>query len=294
MGAADEQDIWVEQSRNGDHAAFAALIRTHQPMIHSLTYRMTGSVADAKDLAQETFIRAYQQLDSFNGAAKFSSWLYRIAVNVCLDWQRREARRSRLHDGLLIQDVVAIASAGGKIFVAGDRMKVYSSDLKSFGWTILSPPKGRLGMVNNHLGLAGCNRWLLFEAESINLYDTILGTWTNLPGVDGIALADSSGFWVGGNWNSGSNLHFIDPNTMQVRSYTLPNIHYGIAAIASDKEYVWVACKDETIMIFNKTSHTWTKSFKMPCVITAFAFSVKTAWLGGDGSLFEIEKIEVY
>ena len=90
MGDTDEQQLWVEQSRNGDHAAFAALIRAHQPMIHSLTYRMTGSVSDCQDLAQETFIRAYQQLDSFNGTSKFSSWLYRIAVNACLDWPRRE------------------------------------------------------------------------------------------------------------------------------------------------------------------------------------------------------------
>jgi RNA polymerase sigma-70 factor (ECF subfamily) len=97
MGESDEQHTWLERSRNGDHAAFAALIREYQPMIHSLTYRMTGSVADCQDLSQETFIRAYQQLDSFNGTAKFSSWLYRIAVNACLDWKRRETRRSQLH-----------------------------------------------------------------------------------------------------------------------------------------------------------------------------------------------------
>jgi RNA polymerase sigma-70 factor, ECF subfamily len=97
MGDTDEEKIWVSQSRNGDHAAFSTLIEAHQQMIHSLTYRMTGSLADAKDLAQETFIRAYQQLDSFNGTAKFSSWLYRIAVNTCLDWRRRETRRTQLH-----------------------------------------------------------------------------------------------------------------------------------------------------------------------------------------------------
>ena len=113
MGDADEQKIWVEQSRNGDHAAFAALIRAHQPMIHTLTFRMTGSLADAKDLAQETFIRAYQQLDSFNGSAKFSSWLYRIAVNASLDWQRREARRSRLHDHWVQSQDAESAEAGG-------------------------------------------------------------------------------------------------------------------------------------------------------------------------------------
>ena len=97
MGDSDEHQLWVAQSRNGDHAAFAELIRAYQPMIHSLTYRMTGSLADGQDLTQETFIRAYQQLDSFHGSSRFSSWLYRIAVNACLDWRRREIRRGQLH-----------------------------------------------------------------------------------------------------------------------------------------------------------------------------------------------------
>jgi RNA polymerase sigma-70 factor (ECF subfamily) len=97
MGDSDEEKTWVALSRNGDHAAFEALIRAHQAMIHSLTFRMTGSLADAKDLAQETFIRAYQQLDSFQGTSKFSSWLYRIGVNACLDWKKREIRRGQIH-----------------------------------------------------------------------------------------------------------------------------------------------------------------------------------------------------
>jgi RNA polymerase sigma-70 factor (ECF subfamily) len=96
MGDTDEEKVWWAQSRNGDHAAFASLIRVHQQMIHSLTFRMTGSLADCKDLAQETFIRAYQQLDSYHGTSKFSSWLYRIAINACLDWRRRENRRLQL------------------------------------------------------------------------------------------------------------------------------------------------------------------------------------------------------
>ncbi len=96
MADSDDDQTWVTQSRNGDHAAFEALIQKHQQMIHTLTFRMTGSLADCKDLAQETFVRAYRQLDSFNGTAKFSSWLYRIAVNACLDWRRQEQRRERL------------------------------------------------------------------------------------------------------------------------------------------------------------------------------------------------------
>ena len=97
MGDTDEENIWVLQSRDGDPAAFEALIRMHQRMIHSLTFRMTGSLADAEDLAQEAFIRAYRQLDSYRGTARFSSWLYRIAVNVCLNWRQRETRREQVH-----------------------------------------------------------------------------------------------------------------------------------------------------------------------------------------------------
>lgn len=97
MVETDDEQLLVTHSRNGDHAAFEALIKSHQTMIHALTFRMTGSTADARDLAQETFVRAYQQLDSFHGTSKFSSWLYRIAVNACLDWRRREKRRLMLH-----------------------------------------------------------------------------------------------------------------------------------------------------------------------------------------------------
>jgi RNA polymerase sigma-70 factor (ECF subfamily) len=97
MDETDEEKIWVSRCRNGDQAAFEALIRVHQQMIHALTFRMTGSLADCKDLAQEAFVRAYQQLDTYQGTAKFSSWLYRITVNVCLDWQRREKRRVQIY-----------------------------------------------------------------------------------------------------------------------------------------------------------------------------------------------------
>ena len=93
---ADADADLVLQSQNGDPAAFEALIRNHQHMVHSLTYRMTGSLADAEDLAQEAFIRAYERIGEFRGASKFSTWLYRIAVNTCLNWRQTEARRFQL------------------------------------------------------------------------------------------------------------------------------------------------------------------------------------------------------
>ena len=94
---ADADAELVTRSQTGDPAAFEELVRQHQRMIHALTFRMTGSLADAEDLAQETFIRAYEQVGSFRGSAKFSTWLYRIAVNTCLNWRQSEARRNQLH-----------------------------------------------------------------------------------------------------------------------------------------------------------------------------------------------------
>jgi RNA polymerase sigma-70 factor, ECF subfamily len=92
MVTEDEGSL-IARSRNGDWAAFAALVRLHQRMVYSLAYRMSGSSADADDLAQETFIRAHQSLGSYRGASRFSSWLYRIALNQCLNWRSRERRR---------------------------------------------------------------------------------------------------------------------------------------------------------------------------------------------------------
>jgi RNA polymerase sigma-70 factor (ECF subfamily) len=85
--AADERDL-VRRARDGDAEAFAALVHVHQDRIFRLALRMVGPDA-AEDLTQQAFIRAWQGLDRFDGAAAFGTWLYRIAINACLDHQRR-------------------------------------------------------------------------------------------------------------------------------------------------------------------------------------------------------------
>jgi RNA polymerase sigma-70 factor, ECF subfamily len=97
MVAGDDEQKRIEHSQNGDHQAFEELVREHQQMIHALCYRMTGSMADAQDLAQETFIQCFHHLGSFRGESRFSSWLYRIAMNQCLNWQKARGRREHLH-----------------------------------------------------------------------------------------------------------------------------------------------------------------------------------------------------
>lgn len=97
MVAIDDDEDGVTPSAGGDTEAFETLIRENQRMIHSLCYRMTGSMEDAEDLAQETFIQAHRHLAEFRGEARVSSWLYRIAMNQCLNWQKSRQRRERLY-----------------------------------------------------------------------------------------------------------------------------------------------------------------------------------------------------
>jgi RNA polymerase sigma-70 factor (ECF subfamily) len=94
----DDDQGCVERSLRGDHEAFETLVRRYQRMIYALAYRMTGSAADAEDAVQETFIHAHRQLAGFRADARFSSWLYRIAVNHCLNLRQRAGRRERVHE----------------------------------------------------------------------------------------------------------------------------------------------------------------------------------------------------
>jgi len=97
MGTPDDERKWIQDSLAGDTNAYAVLIGRYQKMIHAVAFRMTGSMADSEDLAQETFMRAYEQLGSFRAESKFSTWLCRITVNACLNWRAREGRREAVH-----------------------------------------------------------------------------------------------------------------------------------------------------------------------------------------------------
>ncbi|MFI6564584.1 sigma-70 family RNA polymerase sigma factor [Streptomyces sp. NPDC050534] len=77
---------------------FAALTESHRREIQVHCYRMTGSYDDAEDLVQETFLRAWRARDAFEGRAGARTWLYRIATNACLDFQRRTARRPQRYE----------------------------------------------------------------------------------------------------------------------------------------------------------------------------------------------------
>lgn len=92
----------VERARSGDSESFRLLVEQHGRAIFRLAYRMTGNEEDAEDMVQETFLKAYRQIDGFDARSSFSTWLYRIASNCCLDLIRkrkiREHKRERSPD----------------------------------------------------------------------------------------------------------------------------------------------------------------------------------------------------
>jgi RNA polymerase sigma-70 factor (ECF subfamily) len=90
MTKTDEE--LVSLSMSGDADSFNQLVLRWERPIYALAYRVIGREEEARDVVQETFLRAFRGIRNFRGQAKFSSWIYRIALNLCRDWIRRERR----------------------------------------------------------------------------------------------------------------------------------------------------------------------------------------------------------
>jgi RNA polymerase sigma-70 factor (ECF subfamily) len=85
-------EILVKKSQKGDYPSFEELVKRYEKKIYNLAYRIMGNKEDASDVLQETFLQAFKKLAGFKGKAKFSTWLYRIAVNICLMKKRKGKR----------------------------------------------------------------------------------------------------------------------------------------------------------------------------------------------------------
>ena len=90
----------VKKSQLGDKSAFEELVKTHQDLVFSLSFKLTGNRELANDVAQESFIRAWKAIEKFRGDSTFGTWIYRITVNTA--WTLR--KKAKKHYSLNIED----------------------------------------------------------------------------------------------------------------------------------------------------------------------------------------------
>lgn len=88
----DSDDILVQEIKSGSEAAFERIFDRYKTALYAICYRYTRNEADSRELVQDIFIKIYRHIKDFNGRSKFFTWLYRIAVNTCLSFQRKQHR----------------------------------------------------------------------------------------------------------------------------------------------------------------------------------------------------------
>ena len=88
-----QDELLIRRAQRGDADAFEQLLLEHQKNVYNLCYRMAGNPDDAMDLSQETFLRAWRCLDQYQFASAFSTWLYRLCSNICIDFLRKRRRQ---------------------------------------------------------------------------------------------------------------------------------------------------------------------------------------------------------
>ncbi len=91
----------VQLVKVGNVEPFDELVRRHEVKIHNLCYKMLKNYDDAKDMAQETFLKAYRNIKNFDGRSRFTTWLYRIAVNNCINFMKKTHPSEEIKDEIL-------------------------------------------------------------------------------------------------------------------------------------------------------------------------------------------------
>ncbi len=104
----DEQ-LLINRAQAGDADAFRSLVNRSKINVYRLAFDLTGNRQDAEDLSQDVFVKAYRSLPNFRGDAKWSTWLYRITVNACMDHRKANRREQMEYDDDIEQDLPAHA-----------------------------------------------------------------------------------------------------------------------------------------------------------------------------------------
>ena len=89
MGYENDHEI-IKQCKKGNGSAFRSIVEKYQEKIIWAAYQLIGNHEEARDISQEAFIRAYRALEQFNPESNFYTWLYRIVINLCIDFLRKQ------------------------------------------------------------------------------------------------------------------------------------------------------------------------------------------------------------
>jgi RNA polymerase sigma-70 factor (ECF subfamily) len=158
----------VERARSGDGDAFRLLVERHSRNVFRLAFRMTGNEHDAEDVVQETFLRAYRQLDKYETRASFGTWLFRIASNYSLDLLRSRKRR---------EDKRERGTAEQTDILEGMPSLNPGPDRVAFSGQVQGRVQAALGELSDQERMAFVLRH--FEGMSIVEIGNVLGTNTN-------------------------------------------------------------------------------------------------------------------
>lgn len=110
----------VQRVRSGDQRAFKTLVERYQRKVYAVAYGMLKDSEDARDVAQEAFIKVYKYLDHFKGDASFYTWLYRITTNICIDVKRRKGNSKSEH--VEFDETVALDTSEANVGALGSRL----------------------------------------------------------------------------------------------------------------------------------------------------------------------------
>lgn len=135
----DRDRYLLDMAKKGNAAAFEELIEIHQKKVYNIALRMMGNPDDASELAQEAFIKAYRSIRNFREESTFSTWIYRIATNVCLDELRKRKNRNvvyldedfKLEDGDMKRQVEDSAPTPDAIYERAEISRVVNEAIQS-------------------------------------------------------------------------------------------------------------------------------------------------------------------
>jgi RNA polymerase sigma-70 factor (ECF subfamily) len=161
----DSDAVAVARAQAGDQDAFGLLVERHSIRLFQLVYRMTGNEQDAEDVVQETFLRAYKQLNRFESRAGFRTWLHRIAANCSLDLLRKRKRQVQQVDSVELEAEEPVTALSSNTPSPDDQ--VFHLEVRQKVEAVMEhlTPMERAAFVLRH-----------FEGKSIEDIGRVLGT----------------------------------------------------------------------------------------------------------------------